>query len=281
MTTTTTITTGTDPSVAPRSGHPAALSASTLSPRRAARIAGAGYVALFFLALFANFFVLENLVVPDDATATAANIAGSEGLFRWGLVAFLAVFAIDVVVAWALYVVFREDDRDLSLVSAWFRLVYTVFLGVALVFFFQALQLLSGAEFLSVIGVERLEAEALVALETFDATWLIGLVAFGIHLVLNGALLIRSGRGPRVLAYMLIIAGVAYVVDTLAHGLLANYEDYGSLFLAIVAVPSVVAEGWFGLWLLFGARQHKGSSGEVGRAGGVSAAGGVSGSGGA
>lgn len=226
---------------------------SGLPPRRAARIAGAGYVTLFFLALFANFFVIDGLVVADDATATAANIAGSENLFRLGMIAFLAVFVIDVVVAWALHIVFRDGDRDLSLVSAWFRLVYTVFLGVGLAFGFQALQLLGGADFLSVVGSESLAAQALVALETFDAAWLIGLVAFGIHLVLNGALLIRSARAPRLLRYMLVAAGLAYVLDTVAHGVLADYEDHAAVFLAIVAVPSVVAEGWFGLWLLFSA----------------------------
>ena len=39
----------------------------------------------------------------------------------------------------ALYIVFRAQHHDLSLVAAWSRLVYTVFLGVAAIFFFQAL----------------------------------------------------------------------------------------------------------------------------------------------
>ena len=94
------------------------------------------------------------------------------------------------------------------------------------------------------------QAQALVALDSFDAAWLVGLVAFGVHLVMLGALLLRSKRGPRVMAVLLVVAGVAYVVDTTAHLLLSNYEQYGSVFLAMVAVPSIVAEGWFGLWLL-------------------------------
>ena len=50
--------------------------------------------------------------------------------------------------------------------------------------------------------------------------------------------------------WLLIAAGVAYVVDTAAHGLLSDYESYASLFLAIVAIPSMVGEGWLALWLL-------------------------------
>ena len=57
---------------------------TTISPRRAAIIAGIGYAAIFVLAIFANFFVREGLVVAGDAAATFANIAESETLFRAG-----------------------------------------------------------------------------------------------------------------------------------------------------------------------------------------------------
>jgi hypothetical protein len=229
---------------------PTAPAHSDTNPRTAARIAGISYVILFALGVFANFFVREGLIVTDDAQATAANIAESEGLFRVGMVSFLIIFFLDVIVAWALYIVFRNANRDLSLLTAWFRLVYTVFLGAALIYFFQALQLLGDAGFLSVIDTARREAQALVALDTFNSAWLIGLAAFGIHLILIGALVIQSRYAPKALGYLLITAGAAYVIDTLAHTLLSNYTEYETLFIIIVAVPGVIAEGWFGLWLL-------------------------------
>lgn len=220
------------------------------NPRSAARIAGVSYVLLFALGIFANFFVREGLIVSDDAQATAANIAESEGLFRLGMVAFLVIFFLDVIVAWALYIVFRKANRDLSLLAAWFRLVYTVFLGVALIYFFQALQLLGDTGFLTVIDNAQRKAQALVALETFNSAWLIGLAAFGIHLVMLGGLVLQSRDTPKALGYLLIAAGTAYVVDTLAHTLLGNYSEYETPFIIVVAVPSIIAEGWFGLWLL-------------------------------
>ncbi|MCP5034716.1 MAG: DUF4386 domain-containing protein [Actinomycetia bacterium] len=222
-----------------------------IAPRQAALVAGVGYVLLFALGIFANFLIREGLIVTDDAQETAANIAQSEGLFRFGLASFLLIFVIDVAVAWALYIVFRPANRDLSLVAAWFRLIYTVFLGVALIFFFQALQLLSGADFLTTFGRDQLDAQALVALDTFNSTWLIGLVAFGIHLVLLGFLMVRSRYAPKILGYLMIAAGTAYVIDTFAHSLLDNYKSYETLFITMVAVPSIISEGWFGLWLLF------------------------------
>ncbi|MEM9656445.1 MAG: DUF4386 domain-containing protein [Actinomycetota bacterium] len=221
-----------------------------VSPRTAAVVAGIGYVVLFALGLFANFFVREGLIVTDDAQATAANIAESEGLFRLGMLSFLAIFLLDIVVAWALYIVFRPANRDLSLVAAWSRLVYTVFLGVALIYFFQALQLLSEADFLTSFTTDQVNAQALVALDTFNSTWLIGLTAFGVHLAFLGYLVLASRCAPRALGYILITAGAAYVIDTVAHTLLSNYTDYESAFITMVAVPAVIAEGWFGLWLL-------------------------------
>jgi len=226
-----------------------------VSPRRAALIAGIGYVLLFGLAVFANFFVREGLVVSDDAQATALNIAESNTLFRLGLVAFLAIFLIDIVVAWALHIVFRTQHHDLSLVAAWSRLVYTVFLGVAAIFFFQALAFYDSAAVTDVLSAAERNVQALVGLELFNSAWLVGLAAFGLHLVVLGYLVARSAETPRWLGQLMIVAGTAYIIDTTAHTVLADYADHADAFLVMVAVPSVVAEGWFGLWLLTRARR--------------------------
>jgi len=220
------------------------------TPRTAARVAGIGYIVIFALAIFANFFVRVGLVEPDDAATTFRNIADSEFLFRTALVAFLVVFVLDVVVAWALYIVFRPTGTRRSQLAAWFRLVYTVFLGIAVIFLFLALQFVGGAEFLGAFEPTQLNAQLMLALEAFNYTWLIGLAAFGIHLILIGNIMLRSGIAPKGLGIVLAIAGGAYVFDTLAYALLSNYAEYEDIFVAIVAVPSVIAELAFAWWLL-------------------------------
>lgn len=227
----------------------------SIAPRTAALIAGIGYVLLFGLAIFANFFVLEGLVTADDAQATALDVAASNTLFRFGLVAFIAIFLIDIVVAWALHIVFRTQHHDLSLVAAWSRLVYTVFLGVAVIFLFQALAFYDQPAVIEAMGVAERNAQALVGLELFDSAWLIGLAAFGLHLLLLGFLVARSTVTPRWLGQLMMVAGAAYLIDTTAHTVLADYADHADAFLVMVAVPSVIAEGWFGLWLLARARR--------------------------
>ncbi len=220
------------------------------TPRQAARLAGIGYLLIFVLAVFANFLVFTGLVEPGDASTTATTIIESGALFRNGLLAFGIVFVIDVVVAWALYILFKPVSTGLSLLTAWFRLVYTVFLGVALIFLFLVLRLVSGAEFLAAFPSDQRDAFVLLMLDAFNYGWLIGLVAFGIHLILLGYLILKSSMAPRVLGVLLAIAGTAYVFDTVAHALVANYDDYASTFLVIVALPAVIAEVGFTVWLL-------------------------------
>lgn len=226
------------------------MAVSDTSPRTAARIAGFGYAAVFVLALFANFAVRMRLVVPDDAATTVQNIVASEGMFRLGLAAFLAIFVLDVAIAWALYVLFRPAGRQRSLLAAWFRLTYTVFLGAALVFMWAALQLATNPTYLDAYEPGSRSAGVLLALDAFDYTWLVGLAAFGFHLILVGRLILTSRMAPRLLGVVLAVAGAAYVVDTLARTLLASYADYADLFLAMVAVPSVLGELAFTIWLL-------------------------------
>jgi hypothetical protein len=218
-------------------------------PRSAARIAGYSYVALFMLGVFGNFFVREQLVETGDAAATFQNIANDTTLVRLAIVAFIAAFALDVLVAWALYYVFRPAGAALSSLTAWFRIVYTVFLGAAVVFLFVVLQLVDGDE---VAGLDRAarEAHAMLALDAFNATWLVGLTCFGVHLALLGVMSIRSTVAPRSLGIVLIIAGAAYMFDTLAYSLLANYTDNEGVFAAIVAVPAVIAEASLMIWLI-------------------------------
>jgi Domain of unknown function (DUF4386) len=58
---------------------------AAIPQRQAAVIAGLAYVILNVLALFANFFALDGLTVPDDAAATVSNIVNSELLFAAAL----------------------------------------------------------------------------------------------------------------------------------------------------------------------------------------------------
>ena len=142
-----------------------------------------------------------------------------------------------------------------ALLAAWFRLVYTVLLGAAIVFLLLALRLATSD---IAGGADRSGADGpvLLAVEAFDYVWLIGLAAFGIHLAIIGHIIVTSRLAPLLLGWILTVAGAAYLIDTFAHLLLPDYQDLATLFLVLVAVPSMIGELWLTIWLLTRAGRH-------------------------
>ena len=197
-----------------------------MKPRSLAKIAGASYLVIFFAAIFGNFFVLEAILASPVETVTQNHL-----MVRFGILAFLLTVVFDVVVAWALYELFKS--HVLSGLSTYFRMMHAAIMGVAL---FALPVALNGTT----------EAEILKQVDIFNIIWLIGLFFFGIHLILLARIL---GK-PKWIALFLVLAGAMYMVDTAAHFLMANYDDYSSLFLALVALPSIVGEMSFAIWLL-------------------------------
>ena len=163
---------------------------------------------------FATLFVLDGLFVPGDAAATTSNIKASEMLFRAGFLGWLIILICDVLAAWGLYVFFKRVNKSLSLLTAWFRLVYTAILGVALLNFVIVLLLLSGADYLTAFETDQLHAQVLLSLNAFYGLWDIGLVVFGFHLLGLSYLVFKSGYIPKILGILLIFAFVGYLITS-------------------------------------------------------------------
>ena len=162
----------------------------------------------------------------------------------------LIMVIFDAVLTWAFYVLLKPTNNSLSLLAAWFRLVNATIFGIALYNLFSVLQLLSGADYLTVFETGQLQAQVMLFLNAFNDTWLIGLVFFGFHLFVLGYLIFKSGYIPRILGVLLIVASLAYLIDSFANFLLPNYTNYATIFLLVVVVPSVIAELSFTFWLL-------------------------------
>ena len=88
------------------------------SQREAAKVVGFTYLFALAPAIFAEFYVRTQLIVFDNAAQTARNIVAHERLFRLGIASNLTVFAIDVVLITALYVVLKPINRRLALLAA-------------------------------------------------------------------------------------------------------------------------------------------------------------------
>ena len=223
-----------------------------ISLRQAAIVAGLGLLLMFLPAVFMNFFVLGSLIVPGDAAETANNIMANELQFRIGICSFIIVIILDVLVAWAFYVFLKPVNKSLSLLAAWFRLLYTAVFGLALLYLVIVLRLLSDADYLTVIGTDQFHAQVMLSLNAFSDGWAIGYVCFfSLHLFVLGYLVYKSGYIPRILGVLLIIGGFGYLIGNVAILLLPNYEAYEAVFSLVIPLLTIPGEVLFAFWLLF------------------------------
>ena len=220
--------------------------AAGASQRRVALTAGIGLLLMAVLAPFAYFFVLQGMVEPADAVATVDNITASEGLFRIGIAAWLVVIALDVVVAWALYVLLRPVNEALAVLVAWLRLVYTAIFAIAVANLFDVAQLLGGAEG-SALGPDQLQAQVMSSIASFENGWDIGLAVFGLHLLGLGVLLIGSSIFSKVLGALVIVAGGGYLVDSMGEILIPGYAVSLAVFTFVGEVLLIVWLFWIAI----------------------------------
>lgn len=153
------------------------------------------------LSAFGIFGPLDSLITPGDASKTAADVSGSQLLFRTGTASLIVVVLLDVLVAGALFEVFAPVNRSVSMMAAWFRVAYAAVFLVAIAQLLQVPALLDDGD-----GILR-------AAGAFDTIWKVGLILFASHLLLIGYLAYRSGFMARIFGVLLVVAGLGYLAD--------------------------------------------------------------------
>jgi hypothetical protein len=226
-------------------------SAHTILPARTlARLAGWALLLMAALAGFSYGYALDGLLVAGDAPATALALFDHMLTFRWGIVGWVLIALCDLVVAWALYQLFRETHLAVSLLTAGLRLIYTVVLCLAIYHLLPILGLTPADE----LAAGGAQVERWLA--GFQHTWSLGLIIFGAHLMGLGYLVLRNEYVPQVLGYLLLVAGVGYVLVHLGKTAFPGYDEQVSLAETILALPMALSEIGLAIWLLWrGGRQ--------------------------
>src|SRR3954452_11489610 len=147
------------------------LGAIDESQRKAATVVGTAYLFALAPAVFAEFYVRGHLIAFGDAAQTARNIVAHERLFRLGIASNLTVFAVDVVLIGALYLVLKPVSRSIALVAAAWGLIETATLVIVTLSDFEVLRILSGAGYLHAFEADRLHALAGLSLGAHGDTY--------------------------------------------------------------------------------------------------------------
>jgi hypothetical protein len=206
-----------------------------ISLRKAAIVAGIGFLMSFIGAIFATLFV-----DIGDAATTANNI-------MFGVFGFLIAILGDMVRAWALYVFFKQVNKSLALFSAWFMLVHDAIFGAAQLKLVFGSVLLSGADYLKVLEPNQMHALALLFSNVYTYGFQIGLFFFSFHLGILGYLVYKSGFAPRILSILLIVASLGYLINSIGTILSPNFPE---IIWTVLMGPCLIGELALIVWLV-------------------------------
>lgn len=211
-----------------------------ISTRALARVGGAIYLAVGVLGAFSEY-VRTSVTVPDDARATAANVAAHVTLFHLGFVTDLIDFTCFLGVGIVMYVILRPVSPAVALAML---VINAVSVPI------QALNMLNQAGALLAATDPAYGAgptTVLWLLEMHRLGYLIAQIFFGLYLLPLGYLVFRSGIFPKVLGIVLAIGATGYVGGVATSFASPGFQSGAALYLG---VAGGVAELLFLLWLL-------------------------------
>ena len=213
-----------------------------LTLRQAALVVGFAY--LFNPVSYAEFSIYPKLVIPGNIQQTVANIDANHGLFVLAMFCYLINFIEDIIIAWGLYILLAPVNRALSLLAAWFRLLYTAVAVVGAFNLATVYRMVTTPEYLANFGPTQFHAQIDLLLHTFRYNYALGIGAiFSIHLILIGYLIVRSGYIPWWLGILLIVDGLGWAINNLSPYLYPRV-DLGFIWITFFG------ELIFMLWLL-------------------------------
>jgi Domain of unknown function (DUF4386) len=218
------------------------------SQRKAARVAGFVYLITLVFVVYVNFGIHEPLIVKGNAE-TARNILAHERLFRIGIAGDLIYCAGIVVLLTALYVILKPVSRGLALLAAFWRLVWVLMWLAMTLNLFNALRLLSGADFLRALEAERLQALAKFYLGTSFDYYYVGLLFGALASTVCGYLWFKSCYIPRALAAYGVISSAFCVACTFVFYIFPSFNKTVNLWW--FDTPMAVFDIALSFWLLF------------------------------
>jgi hypothetical protein len=197
------------------------------------------------LALMAGLAV-AGIGAIDRARSGASIDAIGAAEFGWGVIALYVVVVLDVIVAWALWRVFRAERPGGAALAAAFRIAYAAAFAGAIAFLADAHRIAAGLDGTVALGTDGRDAAVLARLGAFDSAWSGALVVFAAHLVVIAWLLVRHGGVFSIIVGVLVlVAGAGYAADSVLR-IVAPERTFGIAQFTFIGEIVLIA------WLVVG-----------------------------
>ena len=142
---------------------------------------------------------------------------------------FTGIFILDIMVSVGIYIYYQKQNFQLSIITSLLRIVYSVILGVGIVYHF------------------------LGNVNMFNQIFSFGLIIFGIHMIGLGILFNNEGGKKWIsilIKSLIIIAGIGYIIIHLGKLFVAHPLEFTATVEPVFIVPMILGEVVFAIWML-------------------------------
>lgn len=229
------------------------MTTDLITLRRYARAAGVALLLSVVFGMLGEMVLPGRIVVAGNAAETAANLARPM-LIRVSFATYLVEGICDVALAVFFYILLRDVDKNLALLSAFFGIASMVTYATAQSSFFTAALSVSDAAGMGAFSPEQRAALAMLWVRRSETIATLFLALYGIATMLRGYLFLRSRYFPRFLGALLMLGGAGFFLRTSTYLLAPAYSTPLLLLpMALAGIPLM-------LWLLIkGTRSQRGS----------------------
>lgn len=218
------------------------------APRKQARLAGLLYTLVAVTAPIGLIYVPGKLYVSGDAAATAERLRQAEPLMRLGMASELFHQTVEVFLVLALYALFKPVSKPLARQLAVMGLLPIPIVFANVLNEVAALMLAKGEAFLQVIDRVQLDALAFFFLRLHGKGLQVAGVFWGLWLIPFGLLVIRCGFIPRLLGWLLLLAGLGYVLDATAVLILPQFISPLGDIASVLQMGELPIILWLLIW---------------------------------
>lgn len=221
---------------------------------RKARLAGVLYLVIVVLGFYGIMYVPSQVHVVGDPQATFDNLLAREFLFRTGIYAHLLNTVVFTLMVLVFYQLFVEVNRFLAMAMVALVIVHISFEFGSELLNLAGLMVAKGQLLVSLDLVQRQEWSYFFLRMSKHGSMGLSIAFWGLWLIPLGVLVFKSGFIPRIFGVLLILGGMAYIIESVFFIL---FPGQGGILKSLLFLVYAVAEIAFMLWLVIkGARTH-------------------------
>ena len=216
------------------------------SLKKTARLAGLFYLIVVIVGVYNIMFLSSKISIKGDAAVVANNILSNELLYRTGIISDFISNIFFLLLVLVLYRLLKQVNEHRAKL-----MVALVIVQIPAAYFMEALNITSimifKGEIFRTFELGQRQDLAILFLKINEYGMMTLEFFWGLWLIPLAQLVYKSGFIPRIIGILLMINGMAYMIDSCVYMQLPNYHVYTSQYLLLFIMPGEIS---ITLWLL-------------------------------